>query len=404
MRNVVITGVGMVTPMGNTLEEVKAQYLRGESVIRPSPSSTEKRRRVSAFLDHDITAGLDRVALKMLDRSVVLGLQASDAAMADAGLTPGSFDAERAGTLIGCGAGATEAMHAGHEQLFLKDKVAAMALLKILPNAPSSHISMRHGLQGESTTYAVACASSATAIGAGLHKIRHGYMDSALVGGVEAPLGESTVRGWEALRLMARPDPDRPGATCKPFSMNRTGFVLGEGAVLFVLEAEEHAKARGARIYATLAAYGASADATHITMPSADGQAKAMRAALREADLAAGDIGYINAHGTASGQGDAVETQSVRQVFGARADLTPMSSTKSIHGHLLGASGAIELLATLIALNDGILAPTLNLEQPDPVCDLDYVPHQARTGVRVRAAMCNTFAIGGSNASIVLQR
>jgi 3-oxoacyl-(acyl-carrier-protein) synthase len=179
---------------------------------------------------------------------------------------------------------------------------------------------------------------------------------------------------------------------------------MGEGAVLYVLEAEEHAKARGARIYATIAGYGTSADATHITAPDVRGQSIAIRAALADAGMAVGDIGYINAHGTATPAGDVVETQSIREVFGARADVVPISSTKSIHGHLLGASGAIEMVAALVALLDGVIAPTANLDEPDPQCDLDYVPNRPRTGVKLDAVMSNTFAFGGANVSLILRR
>jgi 3-oxoacyl-(acyl-carrier-protein) synthase len=206
------------------------------------------------------------------------------------------------------------------------------------------------------------------------------------------------------MRILARVDPAQPAASCRPFSKGRSGIVLGEGAVLFILEAEEQARARGARILATIAGYGASADAAHITLPSQEGQSAAMRNALQDAGLQASDIHYINAHGTATEQGDTIETRSVREVFGTHADAIPMSSTKSFHGHLLGGSAAIELLAVIVALNDGVLAPTLNFEAPDPTCDLDYVPNAARVGVTVRAAMNNNFAFGGSNASMILTR
>jgi len=404
MREVVITGVGIVTPMGFDLQQVRAQYESGRSAIRLSPSSTPGRLRVSAYIDGDMTEGLPSNLVKMLDRTSVLALQASDAAMADAGLAAGAFDPWRMGTLIGCGSGPTETSYAAHESLLKKDTVAAMSLLKMLPNAPGSHISMRHGLHGECATLSVACASSAMAIGEGVRKVRAGHLDLVLAGGVEAPLAESSVRGWDAMRVMARPDPERPDAACRPYSRDRTGIVLGEGSVMYILEAEEHARARGARILARLAGYGTASDASHITLPNEAGQAASMRAALADAGLGAADIGYINSHGTATMQGDAVETRSMRAVLGDRAEQTPISSTKSIHGHLLGGSGAIEMLAALVALNDGVLAPTVNLDVPDPECDLDYIPNQARTGVRISAAMCNSFAFGGSNASLILTR
>jgi len=404
MRRVVITGVGIETPMGRTLSEVRERFERAESAVRLAPTSSESRRRAAAFLDGDPADGIPGNLVKLVDRTGLIGLHASDAVMADAGLAPGSFDATRIGTMIGVGVGSSVTNHEAHQEFFRKDHVGPLTLLRQLHNSAASHISMRHGLLGECSTYAIACSSSAAALGTALRMIRHGYLDMALAGGTEAPLGESTFRAWEAMRVMGRVDPADPGGTCRPFSKSRTGIVLGEGAVLYMLEAEEHAKARGARIHATLAGYGVSADAGHITLPNQRGQVAAMQAALADAGLSPGDIGYVNAHGTATGPGDIIETRSMREAFGARADATPVSSTKSFHGHLLGASAAIELLAALIAVKDGVLAPTINLDTPDPECDLDYVANAARTGVDVQAAMSNNFAFGGSNVSLILTR
>jgi 3-oxoacyl-[acyl-carrier-protein] synthase II len=402
MRKVVITGVGIETPMGSTLDEVRDCYLRARSVVSAFPMGTSDKPRAASWIQRDVNQGLPSNLLKMIDRSVVLALHASDRLMADAGLAPGSFDPYRIGVQIGCGVGGVEAMYTTHQGLALKDHMGPFAILKQLPNAPGSHISIRHGIKGESTVHTVACSSAASALGGAFRMIRHGYLDQCIAGGVEAPLGESLVRAWEAMRVLARVDPHAPEATCRPFSRNRTGVVLGEGATLFMLESEEHAKARGARIYATIAGYGASADASHITLPDQAGQVAAMKAVLADAGMVPADIGYINAHGTATGQGDIIETRSTREVFGSRADQTPISSTKAIHGHLLGGSGSIEMLSLLVALNDGVLAPTVNLDEPDPECDLDYVPNAARTGVKVGAALNNSFAFGGSNSCMIL--
>ena len=402
MREVVITGVGLETPMGNSLEEIRACYLRGESVVSEFPMGTSDKPRAASWIRRDVNEGLASSLVKMIDRSVVLALHASDRVMADAGLAPGGFDPFRIGVQVGCGVGGVESMYTTHQSLALKNHMGPFAILKQLPNAPASHISIRHGLRGETTIHTVACSSAASALGGAFRMIRHGYLDQCVAGGSEAPLGESLVRAWEAMRVLARVDPEHPASTCRPFSKNRTGVVLGEGAALFMLEAEEHAKARGARIYARIAGYGAAADAAHITLPDQTGQAAAMRAVLADAKLAPSDIGYINAHGTATAQGDIIETRSTREVFGADADRIPISSTKAIHGHLLGGSGSIELLSLLVALNDGVLAPTVNLDEPDPECDLDYVPNQARTGVRVAAALNNSFAFGGSNSCMIL--
>jgi 3-oxoacyl-[acyl-carrier-protein] synthase II len=404
MRSVVITGVGLATPMGSTLAEVRARFERSEGCVRLFPGGPEGKPRAAGFLASDPAEGFGGNIVKIVDRTVLIALKASDAAMADAGLKPGDFDATRFGTFVGNGCGPTVSNHALHEQLFRKDHVGPMAILKELPNAPAGHVSMRHGLKGECALHSVACASAGAALGHALRMIRHGYLDMAIAGGAEAPLGESTFRGWEAMRILARVDPADPAASCRPFAKGRSGIVLGEGAALFILESEENARARGARIYATIAGYGASADAAHITLPAQEGQSAAMRAALQDAGLQPADIGYINAHGTATEQGDTIETRSVREVFGPQADAIPMSSTKSFHGHLLGASAAIELLAAIVALESGVLAPTLNFDAIDPTCDLDYVPNVARTGVALRAAMNNNFAFGGSNASVILTR
>ena len=402
MRNVVITGVGIETPMGNTLDEVRECYLRGQSVVTSFPQGTSDKPRAASWIQRDVNAGLPTSLVKMIDRSVVLALHASDRVMADAGLAAGSFDPYRIGVQIGCGVGGVESMYTTHQNLALKDHMGPFAILKQLPNAPGSHISIRHGIKGETTVHTVACSSAASALGGAFRMIRHGYLDMCIAGGSEAPLGESLVRAWEAMRVLARVDPESPQTTCRPFSKDRTGVVLGEGAALYMLESEEHAKARGARIYATIAGYGAASDASHITLPDQAGQVAAMRAVLADAKMSPDDIGYVNAHGTATTQGDLIETRSTREVFGSRADQVPISSTKSFHGHLLGGSGSIEMLSLLVALNDGVLAPTVNLGEADPECDLDYVPNQARTGVKIRAAMNNSFAFGGSNSCMIL--
>jgi len=402
MRRVVITGVGLITPIGSTLAEAAATFAKGVPVVRPMARPTPGKDRVGAVVSEDVTTGYPAPTLRLLERFALLGLRASDRALADAGLKAGEFDANRTGVYIGNGTNASQSMYEVHQIFFQRDAMAGTTLLKMLPNAAASHISMRHGLRGECQNISTACSSASHALGQALRAIRHGYLDVAIAGGTEAPMGETHLRSWEAMRVMATVDPANPGAACKPFSKNRTGIVMGEGSVLYVLEAEEHAKARGARIHAVFAGYGSSADATHITAPDVRGQSLAMIQCLEDSGVSVTDIGYINAHGTATPAGDVVETQSIRHVFGARAEQIPVSSTKSIHGHLLGASGAIELLAALVALNDGIIAPTANLDVPDPQCDLDYVPNRARTGAKLSAVMSNSFAFGGANVSLVL--
>jgi len=265
----------------------------------------------------------------------------------------------------------------------------------VMTNASASQISIKYGLRGPTFAVASACASANHAIIQAAQMIRYGLADTAITGGTEACISYVVLRGWEAMRVLA-------DDTCRPFSINRRGLVLGEGAGIFVLESLEHAQARGATILAELAGGGMTADATDIVMPSADGAASAMTQALDEAGLAPEDVDYINAHGTGTQANDATETKAIRLAFGAHADRLAVSSTKSMHGHALGASGALELVAVVNAMRYGIVPPTANLDQADPACDLDYVPNVARD-MPVRAALSNSFAFGGLNAVLALK-
>jgi 3-oxoacyl-[acyl-carrier-protein] synthase II len=253
-------------------------------------------------------------------------------------------------------------------------------------------------------TFSTACSSSAVAIGEAWLRIRSGAAPVMLAGGAEAPLTLGTLKAWEALKTLATEDPVDASASCKPFAKDRSGLVLGEGAAVLVLEEWERAVARGATVYGEIAGYGLSTDGVHITRPTVDGQARAMQLALDSAAVPADEITYINAHGTATLQNDAVETAAIRRVFGARADRVAVSSSKSMHGHLLGAAGAVELVATLLAARTGTIPPTLNLRIPDPECDLDYVPNVARRDQDVELAMTNSFAFGGTNAVLICRR
>jgi nodulation protein E len=264
-----------------------------------------------------------------------------------------------------------------------------------MANAGASHISMEFGITGPAFTISTACSSAAHAIGQAFQMIAAGTTDLAITGGSEAPFSLGILKAWEAMRVVS---PE----TCRPFSKDRRGMILGEGAAMFVLEPLEAARARGARIHAELVGFGMSADACHITQPSVEGAARAMRAALRSAHLAPEQIGYINAHGTATVANDLTETAAIRQVFGTHADRLAISSTKSMHGHALGAAAALECLATAIALRDGVLPPTANFSEPDPECNLDVIPNVARHQ-QVEYAMSNSFAFGGLNAVLVLK-
>jgi 3-oxoacyl-[acyl-carrier-protein] synthase II len=279
--------------------------------------------------------------------------------------------------------------------------VKPYTVLMAMANAAASWIGIEYGLTGANLTYSTACSASAVAIGEAGRRIATGDADVMIAGGTEAPLTFGTLKAWEALKTLASVDAGDPAASCKPFAADRTGLVLGEGAAIVVLEAWPRALARGARIYAELAGYGLATDTEHITRPSVAGQAAAMRLALEAANVDAADVGYINAHGTATLANDAVETAAIKQVFGPRAARIPISSTKSMHGHLLGAAGALEFIVAVLALANRAIPPTLNLRMRDPECDLDYVPNVARLGADLAVVMSNSFAFGGTHAVLV---
>jgi 3-oxoacyl-[acyl-carrier-protein] synthase II len=399
-RKVVITGVGLLTPLGISLDALARAFAGAQSAIWLEPGA--KQPRVAARVAADLDAPFTRQQLGLYDRGSKMTMLAGAAAFADAGLAPGAYDPARSGVFLGSGCGPSHSYYETYRSIIMDDHCKGLGLLRCLTHAPAGHLSMEWDVRGACQTYAIACASSTVAIGEALRAIRHGYLDMAIAGGAETPLGEGVVRAWEAMRLLARPDAEQPHASCRPFSRNRGGVVLGEGAAFYILEAEEAARARGATIHARLLGYGTSADAQHITSPSAQGQAAAMGNGLADAGLAPADIGYLNAHGTATKVGDAMEACSIGMTFGKHTTSLPISSTKSMHGHLLGASGAVELSAAIIALRQGLIPPTANLDQPDEELALDFVPNHARTGARIGAAMSNTFAFGGTNACLVL--
>jgi 3-oxoacyl-[acyl-carrier-protein] synthase II len=401
MRNVVITGIGMRTPMGHTLDAVRGVYESGKSVIRlvEGPGG---RLRALAKMDDDFTAGFSRMDQLLLDPLALMTQHAADDAVADSGMDLETADRSRIGVYLGSGQGASQTKYDAFTSLATNDSIKTYTILRGLDNGAANQVAIRHQLRGACEAVVLACSSSNAAMGQALRAIRHGYLDAALSGGAEATFTEGVIRAWEAMRVLAKFDPEHPETCSRPFSKDRTGLVLGEGAVLYMLEAEEHALARGARIYARIAGYGSSCDATHISAPDPAGQALAMTACLRDAGLEPADIDYINAHGTATPVGDPIEVRAIRKAMGSHAEQVPVSSTKSLHGHLLGAAGAIELLAVIIAMRDGVIAPTANLHEPDPECDLDFVPNQARRGATVKAALASNFAFGGSNACLAL--
>jgi 3-oxoacyl-[acyl-carrier-protein] synthase II len=284
------------------------------------------------------------------------------------------------------------------------ERVKPFSVLMAMNNAAAGWIGLEYRITGPNFTYSTACSSSAVAIGEAWQRIAQGELQCALAGGCEAPLTFGTLKAWEAMRTLATEDKENPAASCKPFARDRSGLVLGEGAAIVMLEDRDHALARGAPIYAELTGYGTATDVAHITRPSVEGQARAMALALKSARMPPSAIDYINAHGTGTVANDPVETTAIKQVFGEHAYRLAVSSTKAMHGHLLGAAGALEFVITVLALQTQTLFPTLHLQHADPECDLDYVPHQARLDVPVEAAMSNSFAFGGTNAVLVAKR
>jgi beta-ketoacyl-acyl-carrier-protein synthase II len=407
MHRVAVTGLGVVAPLGQSVDALFAGLCAGRSGVgRLSlPGAERLKSPIGAAVAFDGSTRFTPAQARLLDPVSQYALAASAQAIADAGLDFSSVDRERCGVSVGTGLGGAATTDIGYQIAYgqRSERVPTYSVLAAMTNAPASWIAIEHGLTGPNLTYSTACSSSAVALGEAAQRIRQGDADIMVAGGAEAPLTFGVLLAWDALRVLATVDPVDPSQSCRPFSGNRSGLVLGEGAAFVVLERWDHASARGATIRAELAGYGLATDVTHITRPSVDGQARAMRAALRSAGLHPDEIDYVNAHGTATLQNDRVETAAIKDVFGPRARSLPVSSTKSMHGHLLGAAGALEFLISVIALQEGIVPPTLHLDVPDPDCDLDYVPGQARKGLTLRAALSNSFAFGGTNAVLIAQ-
>lgn len=413
MRRVAVTGIGVISPLGNDPEAFFSGLALGCSGIvrlpapaieRSGPSvSGHRRTHIGAAVSFNPASFFPAPRLRMLDRVSQFALAASAQAVSDAKLAFNHTDRQRAGVFIGTGMGGAQSTDDGYFTLYGEgsDRVKPYSVLMAMNNAAASWIGIQYGLNGPNLTYSTACSSSAVAIGEAARRIVGGDVDVMIAGGSEAPLAYGTLVAWDALKTLASEDLQDPAASCKPFAKDRTGLVLGEGAAIVVLEDWQHAQARGAGIHAELVGYGLCTDTSHITRPSVEGQAAAMRRALESAAMQPGDIGYINAHGTATLANDVVETAAIKKVFDAHACRVPVSSTKSMHGHLLGAAGALEFVAAVLALERQIIPPTINLHVPDPECDLDYVPGKARTGVDLAAVMSNSFAFGGTNAVLI---
>ena len=404
-RRVAITGLGVVAPLGNSVDELFGNLVNGRSGVRRlTPARVERLpAAIGAPVEFDAPRYFPGPRIRMLDRVSQFALVAVSQAIADARLDFAGGPRERCGVAVGTSIGGAQTTDDGYYTVYAErsERVQPFSVLAAMNNAAASWIGIDHGITGPNLTYSTACSSSAVALGEAAQRIRSGDVDVMLAGGPEAPLTFGVLRAWEAMRTLAAEDPIDPAASCRPFARSRTGLVLAEGAAFLVLEEWSHAVARGARIRAELSGYGLTSDVTHITRPTAEGQTAAMRAALRSAALHPDQIDYVNAHGTGTLQNDAVETAAIKDVFGPRAYTLPVSSTKSMHGHLLGAAGALEFLISVVSLERGIVPPTMHLDVPDDACDLDYVAGRARNGVPLRAVMSNSFAFGGTNAVLI---
>ena len=408
MERVVITGFGAISALGLGADVNFKAALSGTSGIGrlQHPYAEQLSCGVAAQVLAPLPELIAKTEAALFDRVSLLALAAANEAYAQSGLSVDAEQATRSSVFWGTGMGGAHTVEAAYEDLFVKNKrrVRPMSVIASMNNAAAAQIALKVGFGGAVTTYSSACVSSAQAIGEACRAIRHGYVDRAIAGGSEALLTYAVLSAWDALRVLANTDAAHPERSCKPFSKNRNGLVLGEGGAALVLESLSSAQARGATILAELVGYGISNDATHITKPDPAGQARAMQMALAEAQLPLSGIDYINAHGAATIAGDAAETASIKAVFGENAKSIMISSTKSVHGHTLGAAGALEFIISLQALRANAVPPTAFLDDPDPECDLDYVPLQARHNQELRAVMSNSFAFGGSNVALIAKK
>jgi len=408
MRRVAITGLGVVSALGLGVEAFWDGLVAGRSGVRritlfdPSALSIPIAAEVP---DYDPSRHFAAKKLDLLDRFSQFALVAAAEAIRDANLNLEDRNREHCGAAMGTGMGGATTEDEGYLNVYGRGaaRVHPFTIPRLMHNAAAAQLSMEFGLQGPVLVYSTACASASHAIGEAGELIRNGRAEIMLAGGSEAPVTFAVMKAWEAMRVMAPPPAGDPATACRPFSADRQGLVMGEGAAILVLEEWEAARRRGAKIHAELAGYAATADAGHITQMSLQAPARAIRLALEQAGMTPQEIGYVNAHGTATRLNDATETAILKDVFGEHARRLAVSSTKSMHGHAMGASGALELVAATLALEREIVPPTVNYTTPDPECDLDYVPNHARPA-RHTAALSNSFAFGGLNAALVLKR
>jgi 3-oxoacyl-[acyl-carrier-protein] synthase II len=406
-RRVVVTGMGTVNPIAHSVPEYWQALLAGRSGIGPITLFDTTQFKVKfggEVKNFDPSAVIDARAVRRLDRFSQFALVACDQAVRDSGIDFAKLDPFRAGVILGSGIGGIAEFEEGVGTLLAKgpSRVSPLVIPKMIANSAAGNISIKYELRGPNTTVSTACSSAAHAIGDAMRQIAYGFADVMITGGTEAAIAPIGLAGFIQCKALSERNDDPPRAS-RPFDKDRDGFVLSEGAGLLVLEEYEHAKRRGAPVYCEVLGCGNTADAFHITAPHEEGigAAESMRQAVREAGWDPSDVQYINAHGTSTPLGDVAETKAVKQVFGEHAKKLMLSSTKSMIGHLLGASGGVEAIACALTIRHGVVTPTINLTHPDPECDLDYVPNHPREA-RVRRVLSNSFGFGGHNCSLAL--
>ena len=400
MKRVVITGKGAISPLGLSAEATMEGMREGRCGIGALDIQDVDRLQIkigAQVKGYNAEAEFTRQQLTLYDRFTQFALLAAGEAMRQSGLEITERLMSKAGVILGTAGGGLHTQDENYRAVYEggKNRVHPFVVPRLMHNAAASHVSMAYGLQGPVYTVSTACASSNHAMGQAFNMIRSGMTDVMLTGGSESMLVFGGMKAWEGLRVMSKD-------ACRPFSANRNGMVQGEGAAVFVFEEYEHAKARGAEMLAEVIGFSMTSDASDIVTPNQAGAARAISGAMQDARLNADEVGYINAHGTATIANDKTESAAIRQVFGVHADRLMVSSTKSMHGHLIGGTGAVELLACVMAVRDGIIAPTIGYQEPDPACDLDVVPNVAREA-KVDVALSNAFAFGGLNAVIALR-
>ena len=400
-HRVVVTGWGVVSSIGHTAASYWSSLVRGVSGIAQAtiiPTDQLTQKMVAEVKNFEAGKHFDDRGIAMLDRVAQFAVVAAREAIAHSGISFDGALAEGTATIIGTGVGGQSTQDENYKRLYRDNakRLHPLTIPKLMVNAPASQVSMHCGLRGPAFAVASACASATHAIGMAFHMVRSGAVACAVTGGADACITFGTMKGWEAMRVMA---PD----TCRPFSRDRKGLVIGEGAAIVVLESLDHARRRSATIFGEIVGFGMSSDAYDLTSPDEGGMVRALTGALADGGVSAQDIQYVNAHGTGTAANDETETRAIKRVFGSHSATLAVSSNKSMLGHALGAAGGLELVATLMGMREGIAPPTMNYLGPDPACDLDYVPNEARA-LRIDAALSSSFAFGGLNAVLVARR